>query len=107
MTDKKFTDEEIKKALERACSANNICNECPVRSVQFLAEKALDLINRYETENKKLKNALETAIDCIGECEYACHKVYNSRIEVAVNDWETYAETHNVDNLLKETEREG
>lgn len=60
MTDKKFTDEEIKKALERACSANNICNECPVRSVQFLAEKALALIDRYEAEIKRLEGILNT-----------------------------------------------
>lgn len=87
---------EQKQAYEWA--KNQDYQSVAARYARFLA----GLVDELQAESKRLKDALETAIDCIGECEYACHKVYNSRIEEAVNDWETYAEAHNVDNLLTE-----
>ena len=71
-----------------------------------LMDEAADVIESQQAQIKKLKEALNTAIDCIAECEHACHKVYNSRIEDAVNEWETYAKAQNIDNLLTEMERE-
>ena len=56
---------------------------------------------------KKLAKALEVAIECIEDCEYAHYKVPNSRIEEAVNYWYEYAKTNDVDNLLKSCMKEG
>lgn len=107
MAEEKYTDEQIVKALA-CCGKPSICVDCNfgetegIDCISQLANAALSIIERQKEENKRLKNALETAVDCIGECEHACHKVYNSRIEAAVKDWGTYAEAHNIDNLLKE-----
>lgn len=50
-----------------------------------------------------MREALEVAIACIEDCEYASLKIgSNSRIDTAINDWYEYAQTHNVDGLLKE-----
>ena len=64
MTDKKFTDEEIKSSLEVIATTRN-CNECKIRNCkwgtcncsQITANAALDLINRQETEIEKLKGS--------------------------------------------------
>ena len=58
MTEKKFTDEEIKKALEccRTLDAE-ACKECPAESDCLhidLNELALDLINRQQAEIERL-----------------------------------------------------
>lgn len=62
MTDKKFTDEEIKSSLEVIATTGN-CNECKIRNCkwgtcncsQITANAALDLINRLKAENEMLK----------------------------------------------------
>ena len=62
MTDKKFTDEEIKSSLEVIATTRN-CNECKIRNCkwgtcncsQITANAALDLINRQKAEIERLK----------------------------------------------------
>ena len=64
MTDKKFTDEEIKSSLEVIATTRN-CNECKIRNCkwgtcncsQITANAALDLINRQKAEIEKLKGS--------------------------------------------------
>ena len=61
MTEHKFTDEEIIKALE--CCANGECDECiyydcsPCK--EYLNNAALDLINRQKEEIEQLKHKYE------------------------------------------------
>ena len=68
MTEPKFTDEEIKKALE--CHIKRQCwNDCPNATEerqllskpcsQMIAEDALALINRYEAQIYRLKEDIE------------------------------------------------
>lgn len=64
MSNKKFTDEEIKSSLEVIATTRN-CNECKIRNCkwgtcncsQITANAALDLINRQKTEIEKLKGS--------------------------------------------------
>lgn len=65
MTDHKFTDDEIVKALE-CCSKDvpiqNSCEGCPFagkKCAAFLPQTALDLINRQKVEIESLKIANE------------------------------------------------
>ena len=58
-----MTDNEIKKALECCCKNNN-CEGCPLDYLTFssqcaseLAIKSLELINRLQAENERLKKA--------------------------------------------------
>ena len=57
-TERKFTDEEIEKALE--CCSSYDCDGCPLYSptincVILLPQKALELVKRQKAEIKKLK----------------------------------------------------
>lgn len=64
MTDKKFTDEEIKSSLEVIATTRN-CNECKIRNCkwgtcncsQITANAALDLIKRQRAEIERLEKA--------------------------------------------------
>lgn len=66
MTDKKFTDEEIKSSLEVIATTGN-CNECKIRNCkwgtcncsQITANAALDLINSQKEEIERLKSQCE------------------------------------------------
>ena len=66
MTDKKFTDEEIKSSLEVIATTHN-CNECKIRNCkwgtcncsQITANAALDLINLQKAEIERLKRENE------------------------------------------------
>jgi hypothetical protein len=68
MSNKKFTDEEIKSSLEVIATTRN-CNECKIRNCkwgtcncsQITANAALDLINRQEAEIEKLTDKLRVA----------------------------------------------
>lgn len=63
MTDHKFTDDEIIKALE--CCTNDECDECPYQDdspcKEYLNYAALALINRQKAEIESLQGALERA----------------------------------------------
>ena len=63
MTDKKLTDEEIVKALE-CCVKAPFCSDktdCPYKGVEDCVKRhtldAIDLINRLQEENERLRNA--------------------------------------------------
>lgn len=66
MNNNKFTDSEIKKALE-CCSEYSDCpHVCPLREMAYIgdciqvkAKAALELINRQEAENESLKAEVE------------------------------------------------
>ena len=64
MTEHKFTDEEIIKALECCCKDNyeGDCPKCPLQlngnCNVILAEHALDLINRQKAEIESLNDML-------------------------------------------------
>ena len=70
MTDKKFTDEEIKSSLEVIASTRN-CNECKIRNCkwgtcncsQITANAALDLINRQQIEIERLQKVNDSFTD--------------------------------------------
>lgn len=78
MTDKKFTDEEIIKALE--CHFNEEldkepfrCVDCPLYNdtspscTEALKSYALDLINRYKAENKRLNKKVEELSEVLSD----------------------------------------
>lgn len=64
MTNKIYTDEEIKFSLEVIATTQN-CNECklrnckwgPCKCTQITANAALDLINRQSAEIERLRKA--------------------------------------------------
>lgn len=59
MTDKKLTDAEIKRALE-CCAEGKGCSECGYSHKCDGTEHikyALDLINRLQAENERLKKS--------------------------------------------------
>lgn len=76
MTDKKFTDEEIKSSLEVIATTGN-CNECKIRNCkwgtcncsQITANAALDLINRQKAEIERLKSMNQAKLDCIHDLQ--------------------------------------
>ena len=65
MTDKKFTDEEIKSSLEVIATTRN-CNECKIRNCkwgtcncsQITANAALGIINRQQAKIENLEYKL-------------------------------------------------
>ena len=65
MTDKKLTDNEIKKALE-CCARGYDCRECPMNAPNCYARVpmafALDLINRLQAENERLKGYVSPVV---------------------------------------------
>lgn len=73
MTDKKFTDEEIIKALEDYIKENefeyfhsNMVGEYP------LIRKSLDLINRQKAEIERLKECPKCVYEYVGEVTEYC-----------------------------------
>ena len=53
--DKKLTDSEIVKALE-CCTEQHSCTECPLfKTKSKCTDFFLDLVNRLQAENEKLK----------------------------------------------------
>ena len=81
MTDKKFTDEEIIKALGCCISTttDEACGGCPFNK-QKLCDKdqgaleryALDLINRQNSEIERLKECPKCVYECDGEVTEYC-----------------------------------
>ena len=70
MTNKKFTDEEIIKALEYCNADRNECDKCVFQRecesnpfYSAVAEHALNLINRQKAEIEKLKKEVSVARD--------------------------------------------
>lgn len=79
MTDKKYTDEEIIKALEYCNADRNECDKCVLKrkceSNPFyspVAEYALDLINRQKAEIERLKKCPKCVYEYDGEVTEYC-----------------------------------
>lgn len=74
MTDKKFTDEEIIKALECHINAED-CVSCEVFGCCdeiILTERVLDLINRQKAEIERLKECPKCVYEYDGEITEYC-----------------------------------
>ena len=120
MSDKKFTDEEIKSSLEVIATTCN-CNECKIRSGRWgtcncsetTANAALDLINRQKAEIEKLKGS--TIVSNIMESqrikreakaeaykEFAERLNEKAQIADCFDSYNMVVGTHFIDNLLKE-----
>lgn len=78
MTNKKFTDEEITKAVECCSDPCAICDECPLYCVGAncpsfeLHRYALDLINRQKAEIERLKECPKCVYEYDGEVTEYC-----------------------------------
>ena len=128
MTDKKFTDEEIKSSLEVIATTLN-CNECKIRNCkwgtcncsQITANAAIDLINRQQAEIERLEkirkadNNLITSLNkCYETAKAEAIKEFAERLKKKC--YEDFQETYemlspyvtddDIDNLLKEMEGE-
>lgn len=120
MSDKKFTDEEIKSSLEVIATTRN-CNECKIRNCkwgtcscsQITANVALDLINRQKAEIEKLKGS--TIVSNIMESqrikreakaeaykEFAERLNEEAQIADCFDSYNMVVGTRFIDNLLKE-----
>lgn len=118
MSNKKFTDEEIKSSLEVIATTRN-CNECKIRNCkwgtcncsQITANAALDLINRQKAEIEKLKGS--TIVSNIMESQRikreAKAEAYKEFAEIIKDKWfDNRYDSPDVDfddfisNLLKE-----
>ena len=89
MTDKKYTNEEIVKALEDYIKENefeyfhsNIMNEYP------LIKKSLDIINRQKAEIEKLRAKVETRT----QEKLALGRIYTQKLKTV--KYETYYEAY-------------
>ena len=128
MTDKKFTDEEIKSSLEVIATTRN-CNECKIRNCkwgtcncsQITANVALDLINRQQAEIErleKIRKADNNLITSLNKCyetakAEAIKKFVEKLKEKCYEDFQEiyemlspYVTDDDIDNLLKEMEGE-
>ena len=76
MTDNKYTDEDIIKALECCADSKNYqCNKCPLYAdceKASIAENALDLINRQKAEIERLKECPKCVYEYDGEVMEYC-----------------------------------
>ena len=86
MTDKKLTDEEIKKALE-CCPVADDCYECECKEFcpQYMGDLiplALDLIVRQQTEIEQLK--FEIAKLLPEGCPYATQVEVSNKLEAQI-----------------------
>lgn len=95
MTDKKFTDEEIKSSLEVIATTRN-CNECKIRNCkwgtcncsQITANAALDLINRQQVEIERLE---KTEIKIDDFCRRLCRmRMLNGNSIASYEDLQNY-----------------
>lgn len=84
----RMTYEQIKKALE-CCVSNRDCSKCVFLGTEIkenttcevkMIKNALNLINRQQTEIKRLKQKFNFADDCIWDIEDALNRGSD-------NDW--------------------
>ena len=116
MTEHKFTDEEIIKALE--CCTNKdrkYCTNCPLKNefvcVNQLASEALDLINRQKAEIERLQKKQDlfanigkmySEIKAEAVKEFA-ERLIQSLIGMPQKDLNYSNLIEHIDNLYKET----
>ena len=102
MTDKKFTDEEIIKALE--CCANGKCRECPLFKEDcgddIICKNALDLITHLQEENETLKEFIVETRRCDKEIKSEARKEFAERLKCGVPQETGVIRCSDVDNLL-------
>ena len=110
MTDKKFTDEEIKSSLEVIATTRN-CNECKIRNCkwgtcncsQITANAALDLINRQEAEIERLEKK-EIEIDDF--CRRLCRmRMLNGDAIASYEDLQNYIQEAKFEAIKEFAER--
>lgn len=123
MTNKRYTDEEIKSSLEVIATTQN-CNECKIRNCkwgtcncsQITANVALDLINHQKEEIERLKNRdmqVEVSDKLEREIKAEAVKEFAEKLEEKLCDCRTVSDgeycgfdcgdTHEcIDDLLKE-----
>lgn len=90
MTDKKLTYKEIIKALE-CCgklhieNIDSFCNECIFKGkamcIGYLCDNSIDLINRLQEENERLKTEKDNLIRTYSECQIANLQEFMHRAE--------------------------
>ena len=126
MTDKKYTNEDIISSLKIIATTRN-CNECKIRNCkwgtcnceQITANAALDLFNRLQAENERLKANLNIefekfASEYDNKIKAEAVKEFTKRLKEKLGDChivsdEEYCgfdcgDIHKcIDNLLKET----
>lgn len=122
MTDKKFTNEEIVKALECCLCDNSECLQCQKKELckidcDELATKTIDLINRQKADIERLRAKVETRT----QEKLALGRIYTQKLKtVKYEAYKEFAERfksylllnekgsisvisfENIDNLLKE-----
>ena len=104
MTDKKLTDEEIIKRLERCVKRGNR---------NYDTDIVLDLINRQNAEIVRLKYLLDEEEKkytiCAKHFYKEAIKEFAERLKgkaMQKFDWNEYVEVEDIDNLVKEMMRE-
>ncbi|MBQ7347780.1 MAG: hypothetical protein IJW55_07470 [Clostridia bacterium] len=71
MTNHKFTDEEVIKALQICSTEENHCGQCPsadnglATCIQIMCENALALINRQKAEIEELEKIKQNSLEII------------------------------------------
>ena len=121
MTDKKLTDNEIVKALE--CCNKNDCRTCPYGKYNVTGwccmpkarKDALDLINRLQAENERLKSHIQEGIDLAKQIpemltltKAEAYKEFAERLKekgikvIGCNAFDKVIPSNEIDNLLKE-----
>ena len=115
MTNKKFTDEEIKSSLEVIATTGN-CNECKIRNCkwgtcncsQITANAALDLINRQKAEIERYKGVIKILENDVANAKYEAIKEFAERLKHFIIPQKADGYTReivlkrDIDNLVKE-----
>ena len=105
--EKTLTDNDIKNGLAELAEFCKKCgnltkeNDTLNNALDLISQLQADLqfakninalqmeeLQKTQAENEMLRNFLEIADNCIGDCSYSLTKVSNSRVEAAVNEWE-------------------
>lgn len=111
MTDKKFTDEEIIKALEYCNADISKCDKCMLQKecesnpfYSAVAEYALELINRQKAEIERLKKETSVARDACKEFAKKLKEKYGIFTPLGVNWIEEVkaVRVSDIDKILKE-----
>lgn len=95
MTDNKYTDEEIIKALEYCNADRNECDKCVFQRecesnpfYSTVAEHALELINRQKSEIERLRAKVETRT----QEKLALGRIYTQKLKTV--KYETFYEAY-------------
>ena len=90
MTERKFTDEEVIRALEHCANSNTdepYCHDCPYETTKYcasvLSKDTLDLINRQRAEIERLKAGKQSIKELADEL---CNRIG----ETGITDYNTY-----------------